>query len=424
MKKLKCNSCGSSDLRTQDEYYICEHCLSRYPKKQQKNTLSKRTKIRMYLGFFILNILALVYYLLIYDKAKIPEHRPIKPTQSYQIQPKEYNKPLLKKQTIPVKNVLKALLGAPKVLLQSKDRKYLYALVSTGGFQIFSQENDRLSSLGSFVHRPPREIYHAKQNGNKEILYDAPKHLVLSKDENTAYISDTHRGFYILDISDKSKPKLLARLPKFKIESFVLSADEKEILTYSYDTMLHLDVSSPQTLKNPYGEIALNYLKDMQWDKEKKHIFMIKSSTFSIYSLAQKSILSSYKASTLILKMQIDAQNNTVYLLKFYQGMDKVPLGDYTQLNTVQSLKFKNNYQDFYFSSQSNTLYLAHSKGLKSFYLDPNLRMQESTFYKSESARFVSSLLLDEQRNKLFIGYSVLASLALVDLEKEINPKD
>jgi hypothetical protein len=50
--------------------------------------------------------------------------------------------------------------------------------------------------------------------------------------------------------------------------------------------------------------------------------------------------------------------------------------------------------------------------------------MQESAFYKSESVRFVSSLLLDEQRNKLFIGYSVLASLALVDLEKEINPKD
>ena len=82
MKEPSCSSCGSTSLSIYDDYYICNHCHSKFAiAKENKETeklplLSLRVKI--FIAFIIVNILILNYYFFIYKQDIVEKPKVVK----------------------------------------------------------------------------------------------------------------------------------------------------------------------------------------------------------------------------------------------------------------------------------------------------------------------------------------------------------
>jgi len=134
----------------------------------------------------------------------------------------------------------------------SADGNHLYAATGSTGFKIFRRDShgaytqiaNLLRTRSKLTVTPHRiSIPNYRIPHDSPYYYDAAWQVRINSDETRAFISDVNHGFYIVDIRDKHKPKLLATLPGVKARTFAISPDGRTL--YLYDTTLHtLDIDS------------------------------------------------------------------------------------------------------------------------------------------------------------------------------------
>ena len=430
MKKLRCSSCGSSTLERIDDFYKCTHCASVYP-IEHKKIFSLRLKTLVLISFMLVNIIGLNYYFWIDHKDK-PKDSKKELVQTKVIQKviakKIESKPTINKSPKMIKREIRDQ-NTPYIITQdikisrkitqmnysSKSNK-IYSIMKASGFNIFSvSKENKVTKIGSFAHKSAKAISMYKLSKKEKFQYDQPVYFAISKDEKLAYISDKHRGFYILDISDNKNIRLINTISKLKLTKFVLSKDEKYIISYNRGNVLKIDVSNPKEIDAPTVKFKekKNYFYDIKLSHSKDIVYIAYLSKVIIYSLKENQFIGEYRASTLVQHIVVSPDDNYLYLLKFYQGVDIISVKDSENIEHLENFKIKGGQKEFNFDKEFKYLYLATLKGLKVFDFK-NREYQEAKYmYKSKSHSFAEQFCIDSENNRVFISFSLFPALGV-----------
>ncbi len=225
-----------------------------------------------------------------------------------------------------VKENFAFLAGGIQEIVPSKDPNLLYTITRAIGFKILDiSDMNRVKVVGKFQKsklklriRPNRiSPIGRKYAGKGDYDYDAPSHIILSKNEKRAYISDRNHGFYILDITDKSHPILLGQFNNTHSISFTLSNDEKTVYLLESQKIRKLDISNPKKIKASTPLYQARYPHAMTTvilSKSQDILLTNDRDMLIVYDIKAQQIIKKIKTLGQIYKMHLSNDKKTLYI--------------------------------------------------------------------------------------------------------------
>ena len=316
----------------------------------------------------------------------------------------------------------------------SKEENYLYASTMAGGFYIFdlkdkthpkqislfSKSKTKFGFYPSGAFGPiNRSVYQLKG----EYDYNRPQTFILSEDESRAFVIDITHGFYILDISDKKDPKLLASLKDIKGTSMILSKDQRSILIPTVDIekghidLIAIDIDNP---KNYYTYPTIQVEKKRKiispdhynyLDNPTRIVMLPSNNTVAIsylkslitFDLNKKRVIKQTKVARNIYDMKLSHNQQSLYL--------SLPIG--VELYDIETLNIKNHietgggYRPFCeLSDEDKILYTSPKEGgLQLMSLQDQENPQKIITYKNMTGGGAFDIALSRDKKRLYVGF-------------------
>ena len=318
----------------------------------------------------------------------------------------------------------------------SEDENYLYAS-AIGGIHILDIRNKKnpkiLSMFSKSKTKYVRYVYGAvgpknrsSKNVEGEYKENYIQNFIVSKDNKRIFVLDEYHGFYILDIENKKKPKLLLSLKNILYYNYMaLSEDEKSlfIAKLSMDTLKIVEINTKD------GALKENVIEKRNLKEEKpfisnkklharakisflpsKNIMLIShKNRLWIYDFKNKKIIKKLKLPRTIGSMVVADNKKTVYIVS----------GDETRLLDLKTFQIDNYIYTggatlAYPSKDEKKLYVLTGEGIKVLDISDIDNPKKEDFYKLYARHFVVS----KDEDRLYIASG---SIGIVDFFNSDN---
>ena len=330
---------------------------------------------------------------------------------------------------------LTKIIGMANHIKVSEDENYLYAS-AIGGVHILDIKNKKdpkvlshfSKSKTEYIRYPygtvapkNRSLDNMEGEYKKNYIFD----FLVSKDNKRIFVLDKYHGFYVLDIENKKKPKLLLSLSDIYAGSMALSKDEKSIFLPKV-SMDKFEIIKIDTKTGTLKEIVIEKrnLKDEKplipnnTVKATPHISLLPSKhiiliTYKhklwVYDLKKNKMIKKIKFTRGIGSIAVSFNKKTLYLVSGdeTQLLDLKTLSIYNYIYTGGTLKL-------YPSKDEKKLYVSTYEGIKILDISDINNPKTEAFYKIGTKDFV----LSEDENRLYIGGG---SIGIVDFVNSDN---
>jgi hypothetical protein len=300
-------------------------------------------------------------------------------------------------------------------IIPSKNKKYLYTLAGRSGLVIFDiSDKKNILKIGTFrISRLPVwggqysvESTQYPYGGEGEYQFDSPVTLRISKDETRAYISDLNHGFYILDISNKTRPKHIGILPNCKIKYFVLSKEEDRIFSYNANKIISLDIRDTSFLKKEFKYYYYpNNHNAIEISKSGDLLYVIDKNLFKVFSVKDLSLVNSYKSLKKLRGVKLSSDEKLAYLLgdKDITILEIKDAYDYRVKNIIHTdTTFKIN---AFGIIDNDTIAYEADKGVNVVDISNLKNSSVVKTYTDESRTRVRTMSISENKDELYIGF-------------------
>ncbi|MDQ7085608.1 MAG: hypothetical protein Q9M36_12160 [Sulfurovum sp.] len=307
------------------------------------------------------------------------------------------------------------LAGAIQGIVPSKDPNLLYTINRAIGFKILNiSDMKQVKVLGKFQKSKLKLRIRAnrispigrKYAGKGEYDYDAPSHLMVSKDETKAYISDRNHGFYILDIRDKKRPTLLGQFEQPRMVSFTLSKDEKSVYILDGQKLSTLDITNPKKIKASAPLYIAQYQHSMLSILRTNDILLTHDKNkLMVYDLKARQVIQNITTLGHIYAMRLSHDKKTLYLANT-MGFQSYNIDNIKEIKAQFKVRNKERIQSFFVSDDERHIYFNSKQGVKVLNIEDNLNPKVTQIYTNPSRNAVSTLATSRDNDTLYIGFN------------------
>jgi hypothetical protein len=307
--------------------------------------------------------------------------------------------------------------GSIRDIVPSKEGNILYALAGATGFKIFDvSDMQEVKELGSFRKSKLKLKVTAnrirpigrKYEGKGDYAYDSPFKLVLSKDEQRAYIIDLAHGFYILDISDKSNPILLGSNSSLKGSTFALSKDEKTVYLAYYNKIKKVDITNPKDMKSKtlkYQSTWENGISDILLSASEEIFYTSNVKELIMYNIQEERVIERIDTLSLIYKIILSDDKKSLYLSNGL-GLYGYSIDAYNMQEKFE-VSYKSRVKSFVVSEDEKYFYLSSDKGVKALNITDTLNPKVENIYSNPARDYVSVTVASEDKKTLYLGFGI-----------------
>ena len=257
----------------------------------------------------------------------------------------------------------------------------------------------RISIAGGKI--PPR--------GSPE-YYDSAIHVVVNRDQTRAYVSDTEHGFYVVDIRDKSHPKLLTTLKNVKSRAFALSDDERTL--YFYDGVVHawridqLEHHNTTTL-NELSKIPVrSATHNMIMLHHGRYLIVPDKREILLYDTHQDKVLERYAVDghRWVGTITSDARDR-LYVAMDGKGIEQLRISEDGRIIPVNTLDIDTYFFDMVVLPTRHTLCYAAKEGTMCLDTRHTLDPKPKVIYRNEAEDQATALARLPESTMLYIAY-------------------
>ncbi len=306
--------------------------------------------------------------------------------------------------------------GRFREIILSKSNQYLYALTGATGFKIIDISNSKKPHLISNVLRTSSTLvikpnYIGPTDGKapkKETPfdYDSPWQMHITKDENKVYISDSNHGLYALDISDKSKPRLLYTIPQARHRAFALSADETKLYFYQSRKVIEIDAKTPEDSDKLFHPGKNDWTSVIRLSYDAKKLYIADNDMLLLYDIARGDIISRYKASKTIKDIAVDGDGN-IDLVIASKGVESLHQESDGELSFVSKIDIAKYFSKVLLLRDKELFCLTNRTGVACLDIRDRLNPKTVVEFRDEAVNHATALTYNENDDTLLMAFDV-----------------
>jgi len=354
-----------------------------------------------------------------YKRATLLSHNEVKPSSPIGDRLPTHT-PIDKKSPSAIKTVMvntrSFLGGAIRKMIPSKDGKKLYVITRATGFKIFQKDTSNQWQESASIRRTKSKLiikpnYIGPIDGKPPkhgtpYDYDTPFDLWVNSNETIAYVSDAVHGFYAVDISDATHPKVLYDAPDLKLHAFVLSKDESTIFFYAegqLQTLSLKEIANAQH-KPKYtdgdGELCMTALSN------REKIVISDRNYLMLYESGTAKLLNQQSVGTVAYISKIYSDNKRHIAIKTGKGEITVfQLSQHNLFEEIATIHHPKYVNDMLLLSQKKRLCITDKEGvLCTSYQDP-LNPKPSVHYRNKALNGADTLTTDTATHQMIIAF-------------------
>ncbi|SFV58634.1 hypothetical protein MNB_SV-6-1761 [hydrothermal vent metagenome] len=321
--------------------------------------------------------------------------------------------------------------GALRQMIPSKKSKLLYMITGASGFSIlnicdfqnpkllsnFSKSKLKLKIAPNLIAPVGRSL-----PGKGLYDYNEPFELYITKDETKAYIIDLKQGFYILDITDKKKPKLIQEFRRFRGHYFVVSKDEKKIYIADTGTINLIDLSSKShsTTLLPYTSSSVGYpVTPLAIFASRDILYVADRNKIAIYDIKKSKVIDRVATDGMIYSIYIDSDLKRLYLLNRI-GFEAFAITKDSLLKHLWSIRLphRESIKSFYVTKDEKSIYYASDNGVKLLDTKDKLNPKIVKIYTTPTMGSVAYVAPIGKNKELLVGFHTPKSIGVIKIER------